>query len=276
MSWDVDIGDEFEPEFDALHEDVQAEILALAKVLEQLGPQLGRPRVDTLNGSSHANMKELRFDAADGVWRVAFAFDPKRKAILLVAGDKSGVSEKKFYRELIRKADERFDAHLARLKKRREVVMSVNVNDKIKKLSPALRKKVEARAAELIAEEMTLQELRKARKLTQVRMAKELGITQDSVSAWKSAATCCSQRCGRPSRPWAGNCRLWRNSPTARPWCLPGSQRTSLRKSRPGANTRMPESVPINETSAHPCIHALMILKRYDHRRGGFQSRRYV
>ena len=118
MSWVVDIGDEFEPEFDALHEDVQTEILALSRLLQQFGPQLGRPRVDTLKGSSHANMKELRFDATDGVWRVAFAFDPKRKAILLVAGDKSGGSEKKFYRELIRKADERFDAHLARLKKR--------------------------------------------------------------------------------------------------------------------------------------------------------------
>jgi hypothetical protein len=118
VSCDVDIGDEFEPEFDALHEDVRMEILALARLLQQFGPQTGRPRVDTLKGSSHANMKELRFDAADGVWRVAFAFDPKRKAILLVAGDKSGGSEKKFYRELIRKADERFDAHLARLKKR--------------------------------------------------------------------------------------------------------------------------------------------------------------
>src|SRR5688500_12737400 len=60
--------------------------------------------------------------------------------------------------------------------------MSMNVNDKIKKLSPAQRKKVEARAAELIAEEMTLQQLRKARKRTQVSMAKSLGITQDSVS----------------------------------------------------------------------------------------------
>ncbi len=60
--------------------------------------------------------------------------------------------------------------------------MSVNVDDKIKKLSRAQRKKVEARAAELIAEEMTLQELRKARKRTQVSMAKSLGITQDSVS----------------------------------------------------------------------------------------------
>jgi transcriptional regulator with XRE-family HTH domain len=60
--------------------------------------------------------------------------------------------------------------------------MAVNVDDKIRKLSPVQRKKVEARAAELIAEEMTLRELRKARKLTQVRVAKELGIKQDSVS----------------------------------------------------------------------------------------------
>jgi hypothetical protein len=61
-------------------------------------------------------MKELRFDANDGVWRVAFAFDPKRHVILLVAGDKSGVSEKRFYKRLIAKADQRLDAHLARLK----------------------------------------------------------------------------------------------------------------------------------------------------------------
>lgn len=111
------MADEFEPEFHALHEDVRTEILALAIVLEQFGPQLGRPRVDTLKGSRHANMKELRFSAADGEWRVAFAFDRRRKAILLMAGDKSGGSQKRFYRELIRKADERFDAHLARVGK---------------------------------------------------------------------------------------------------------------------------------------------------------------
>lgn len=117
MAWVVEIGDEFEPEFDALHQDVQTEILALARLFQRFGPQLGRPRADTLHGSRHANMKELRFSAADGEWRVVFAFDPKREAILLVAGDKSGVSGKRFYRQLIRKADERFDAHLARLKK---------------------------------------------------------------------------------------------------------------------------------------------------------------
>ena len=119
MRWAVEIGEEFEAEFDALPAQVRTEILALSLVLEQFGPQLGRPRVDTLSGSRHANMKELRFSAADGEWRLAFAFDPKRRAVLLVAGDKSGGSEKRFYRELIRKADNRFDAHIARLKKER-------------------------------------------------------------------------------------------------------------------------------------------------------------
>ena len=120
MAWVVAIGDEFEPEFYALPEEVQEEILALALLLQQFGPQLGRPRADTLDGSRHANMKKLRFAAADGEWRAAFAFDPKRKAILLVAGDKSGGSQKRFYRDLIKKADERFDAHLRRLKKEKK------------------------------------------------------------------------------------------------------------------------------------------------------------
>ncbi len=120
MIWAVELGDEFEPEFDALHQDVQVEILALARLLQRFGPQLGRPRVDTLKGSRYANMKEVRLSAASGEWRVAFAFDTKRKAILLVAGDKSGVREKRFYRELIRKADDRFGAHLARDEKGKE------------------------------------------------------------------------------------------------------------------------------------------------------------
>jgi hypothetical protein len=117
VKWVVEVADEFKPEFDALGQDVRRELLALARVLQEFGPQLGRPRVDTLNGSRHANMKELRFSAAGGEWRVAFAFDPRRKAILLVAGDKSGGSQRRFYRELVRKADERFYAHLARIGK---------------------------------------------------------------------------------------------------------------------------------------------------------------
>ena len=105
------------PEYNELPGDVQDELLAHIKLLEEFGPLLGRPRADTLNGSRHANMKELRFYAADGVWRFAFAFDPKRQAIILCGGDKSGVSENRFYRQLIDKADARFDAHMARIKK---------------------------------------------------------------------------------------------------------------------------------------------------------------
>jgi hypothetical protein len=73
------------------------------------------PEVDTLNESKYANMKELRFKADGGVWRVAFAFDPERNAVLLVAGDKSGTSEKKFYKRLIEKADKRYKEHLDNL-----------------------------------------------------------------------------------------------------------------------------------------------------------------
>jgi hypothetical protein len=103
---------DFDPEYEELPPEVQDELLAQLAVVEKFGPQAGRPRVDTLNGSKHANMKELRFDVADGVWRFAFAFDPKRRAAVLVGGDKSGGSEKRFYRQLIAKADKRFDAHL--------------------------------------------------------------------------------------------------------------------------------------------------------------------
>jgi len=116
VSWQVLFHAEFEPEFDALDEEVQDELLAQANLLKQFGPLLKRPTADTLHGSKHDNMKELRFKAADGVWRIAFAFDPEQKAILLVGGDKSGGGEKRFYRQLIKEADARFDRHLAFLK----------------------------------------------------------------------------------------------------------------------------------------------------------------
>lgn len=119
MDWVVEFYEDFELEFNQLAEEVQDELLACAQLLEHFGPMLKRPHVDTLKGSQHTNMKELRFNAADGVWRVAFAFDPGRRAILLVAGDKSGTSEKHFYQALIKKADTRFNTHLAKLKGKR-------------------------------------------------------------------------------------------------------------------------------------------------------------
>ena len=112
MDWNVDFHDDFVPEYRDLPVDVQDELLAVVQLLERFGPQLGRPRVDTLNGSRHANMKEVRVDAAGGVWRFAFAFDPKRRGIVLCGGDESGGSEKRFYRRLIERADARYSAHL--------------------------------------------------------------------------------------------------------------------------------------------------------------------
>ena len=100
--------------------------------------------------------------------------------------------------------------------------MSVNVNDKIKKLSPAQRKKVEARAAQIIAEEMTLQELRKARKLTQVRMAKSLGITQDSVSRLEKRSDLLLSTLRKAVEALGGNLSLVAEFPDREPVVLAG------------------------------------------------------
>jgi hypothetical protein len=110
--WEVEFHDEFLPEIRQLSQTVREKLKAAAIILSEDGPPLGRPFADTLKGSRHANMKELRFDADGGAWRVAYAFDPNRKAILLVAGDKSGAGKVRFYRNLIRTADMRFDKHL--------------------------------------------------------------------------------------------------------------------------------------------------------------------
>ena len=120
MNWVVEFHSDFEPEFDALPQEVQDKLLARLSLLQVFGSELGRQHVDTLNGSRHSNMKELRFKAADGVWRVAFAFDPKHDAVLLVAGDKSGGSENRFYKQLVKTADDRFDKHLAQLKNQQD------------------------------------------------------------------------------------------------------------------------------------------------------------
>lgn len=114
MGWNVAFADEFFAEYEDLPGAVQDELLLGVRLLEVYGPKLGRPHVDTLNGSEFSNMKELRFRANDGVWRVAFAFDPKRNAILLVAGDKSGTSQARFYKRLIALADARYKVHLKR------------------------------------------------------------------------------------------------------------------------------------------------------------------
>lgn len=113
MPWSIDFTEDFRKEFLSYPKIVQAEIVALLELLAENGPQLGRPHADTLSGSGHKNMKELRCRGKCGAWRVAFAFTPDRRALVLAGGKKSRGKEGRFYRKLLRKADARFDEYLA-------------------------------------------------------------------------------------------------------------------------------------------------------------------
>ena len=117
--WAISTTTLFDEWFSALETDSQVEVIAKVNLLKTLGPRLGRPHADTLKRSKHAQMKELRAKTSHAVLRIAFAFDPGRKGILLVGGNKSGVSQQRFYRQLISKADELYDEHLAKLYKKR-------------------------------------------------------------------------------------------------------------------------------------------------------------
>lgn len=117
--WEVATTDAFDEWFKELGEDAQTEVIAKVKLLELLGPQLRRPHADTLNGSKHANMKELRADTKGMIMRIAFAFDPDRAAILLLGGDKSGKSQRRFYHQLIAKADSLYELHLVKRRERK-------------------------------------------------------------------------------------------------------------------------------------------------------------
>ncbi|WP_181703249.1 type II toxin-antitoxin system RelE/ParE family toxin [Chthonobacter albigriseus] len=113
MPWTVLIHDEFEPEAASWPVAAREGLVASMELLAAIGPQLNRPHADTLTGSRFVNMKELRFRTRDGIWRIAFAFDPNRRAVLLVGGDKAGLDQRRFYRRLIAKADHRFAKWLA-------------------------------------------------------------------------------------------------------------------------------------------------------------------
>ena len=114
--WIIETTDIFDEWLNALDNTNRANVLALLIVLRERGPMLSRPYADTVDGSCHSNMKELRVQSKGDPIRVFFAFDPKRRGILLCAGNKAG-NEKRFYDEMIQIADREFTAHLKRLKK---------------------------------------------------------------------------------------------------------------------------------------------------------------
>jgi len=113
--WDVEFTSEFERWWQTLTPGEQEGVYASVDLLRVLGPSLPRPHADVVHGSRHANMKELRVQHRGHPLRVFFAFDPRRCAILLVGGDKTG--DKRFYGRMISLADRLYDAHLAQLKK---------------------------------------------------------------------------------------------------------------------------------------------------------------
>lgn len=115
--WWVETTDLFDNWFDALEDTDRANVLASLLVLRETGPMLSRPYADTVKGSRHSNMKELRIQSKGDPIRAFFAFDPERKGIVLCAGNKTS-DEKRFYQVMIPIADREFTAHLERLKKR--------------------------------------------------------------------------------------------------------------------------------------------------------------
>jgi hypothetical protein len=113
--WEVEYTDEFGAWWDSLDEDEQISVAASVELLRQFGPNLPRPHADTLVGSKHSNMKELRTQHEGRPLRTLFAFDARRTAILLIGGDKTG--DNRFYNRMIPIADCLFDEHLAELRK---------------------------------------------------------------------------------------------------------------------------------------------------------------
>jgi len=115
MAWEVEYSDEFGAWWEGLSEAEQVDIAPVVNVLAEHGPSLRRPYSGTIQGSKHANMKELVIQHAGRPYRVLYAFDPRRNAFLLIGGDKSGNS--KWYEEYVPRAEKILDEHLEQLKK---------------------------------------------------------------------------------------------------------------------------------------------------------------
>lgn len=113
MGWRVDLTEQVKAFVQGLDEDDKVRVAAAMKMLAEQGPDLGRPLVDVIKTSRHKNMKELRISSGQKKFRVLFAFDEERHAILLVGGDKIAYGVQKFYEDMIPVADQLFDDHIA-------------------------------------------------------------------------------------------------------------------------------------------------------------------
>jgi hypothetical protein len=110
VAWEVEFTDEFGEWWEGLTVAAQTDVDATVLVLRQFGPALTRPLADTVRNSRFANMRELRVQHGGRPYRILYAFDPRRTAILLLGGDKTGNS--RWYEEYIPKADAIYEEHL--------------------------------------------------------------------------------------------------------------------------------------------------------------------
>jgi hypothetical protein len=110
MAWEVEVSDEFHAWYDSLNEQEGVSVDSAVDKLVEYGPALGRPYADTLKGSIHPNLKELRIQHLGRPYRILFAFDPRRNAYLILGGDKTGKQD--WYLDAIRRADAIYAQHL--------------------------------------------------------------------------------------------------------------------------------------------------------------------
>ena len=115
MQWEVEYTDEFEEWWRGLTDKQQNAVTVLAELLMELGPHLRFPYSSGIEGAGHSHMRELRIQSGGHPFRVFYAFDPRRVAVLLCGGDKTG--RDRFYDQFIPMADKLYDAHLQQLQK---------------------------------------------------------------------------------------------------------------------------------------------------------------
>jgi len=114
MAWEVEFTDDFGDWWDSLTEAEQIEVVAVVDLLEERGPRLSFPYGSGIEASRHSHMRELRIQYAGSPYRVLYAFDPRRVAILLIGGNKTG--DDRWYERMVPVADELYDAYLSELR----------------------------------------------------------------------------------------------------------------------------------------------------------------
>jgi DNA-binding XRE family transcriptional regulator len=191
MAWDYSTIGDFDAWIASLDQTERNETAALLDALTRLGPSLGRPHADVLDGSRYPNMKELRGKTPAAVLRIAFAFDPERVALVLCGGNEGGVSQKSFYKRLIGKADKLYGLHLEglanerkktqRTKKGREF-MAKSHADFLNKFIPKDQRAAVKRRSDAIVIGQVLRMMREKQKLSQAEIAQRMGLKQPAIA----------------------------------------------------------------------------------------------